>query len=251
VSGDSDIEVERLRKTLIPLSEWPQRAALVARQLTTMPPEDAALLFARICTRACAEKTDDAIIAAHAVFFAVLWGYWEEDHLLRTREAAAAQENRITLRLLQPLRFPDADAEEFEVPKYRTDRILTLGERKTLATTPSRRAIEKAMMDPHPQVAKKLLDNPRLTETDVVRICARRMMAPSVLCEVALHVRWRERPSVHQALVNNRSLPASFAVSFLPFLDVRTLREITLDRPLDPDPREAAGALLEGVLYAV
>ena len=75
-------------------------------------------------------------------------------------------------------------------------RPLTLGERKSLARRPSRRALDALMRDPHPAVIRAVLDSPRLTEDDVVRMAARRPGSAAALTEIARHAKWMLRPRV-------------------------------------------------------
>jgi hypothetical protein len=134
--------------------------------------------------------------------------------------------------------------DEQAVPDYGGDRPLTLGERKTLASKPTRRIIERALLDPHPQVARKLLSNPKLTEDEVIRMAARRPGPPGVLAEIALHPRWRRRRRVALALVYNHYLPTWFGLSLLPWLDSREAAEVAADSRLDEDIRGGAKDLL-------
>ena len=79
-------------------------------------------------------------------------------------------------------------------PDFGRGRPLTLGERKSLARTHDRSLIQRVVRDPHPDVIRILLDNPSLTEPDVVRICASRPCDPQVLQTVY------ETPSLGRSL---------------------------------------------------
>ena len=116
-----------------------------------------------------------------------------------------------------------------------TGRPLTLGERKSLARTHDRQQILLLLRDPHPAVVTILLDNPHVTETDVVRIAAARPAVPSALSLLAAHPRWSVRHPVKRALVWNPSTPLADAVRI-----ATTLRSLEL-RALAADPtlREA------------
>jgi hypothetical protein len=82
-------------------------------------------------------------------------------------------------------------------------RPLTLGERKSLAKRPDRNLLERLLADPHPDVIRSVLRNPRLTEDDVVRFVARVPARPELLAEVARSPQWVHRPRVRLALVLN------------------------------------------------
>ena len=98
---------------------------------------------------------------------------------------------------------PDED----RVPDYGRGRPLTLGERKSLARRPDRDTLERLLRDPHPDVIRQLLANPRVTEEDVLSIAARRPCRPDVLTEIARAPRWAHRPRIRLALVLNPDTP--------------------------------------------
>jgi hypothetical protein len=101
------------------------------------------------------------------------------------------------------------------VPDYGRGRELTVGERKSLARAPSRRAFDKLLSDPHPLVIRQLLENPRLTEDDVVRIAARRPARPEAVLAIARSERWLKRPRVRLAILLNPGSPPSVAMPLL------------------------------------
>ena len=57
-----------------------------------------------------------------------------------------------------------------------------------------------------------LLDNPHVTEADIVRIAAARPAVPESLALVAAHPRWSVRHAVKRALVLNPSTPLADAI---------------------------------------
>ena len=115
------------------------------------------------------------------------------------------------------------------VPDYGRGRVLTLGERKSLARRPDRRLIDRVLRDPHPDVIEMLLMNPRLTEPDVVRLCARRPNAPEILLRVFRSPRWAIRPKVRAALALNPSTPPAIAEAVVPLLAPEDLHALAQD----------------------
>jgi hypothetical protein len=101
------------------------------------------------------------------------------------------------------------------VPDYGRGRDLTVGERRSLARAPTRRAFDKLLSDPHPLVIRQLLENPRLTEDDVVRIAARRPVRPEAVTAIARAERWLKRPRVRLAILLNPGSPPSVAMPLL------------------------------------
>lgn len=128
-----------------------------------------------------------------------------------------------------------------ERPLRPSDRPLTLGERKALARTHHRDQIVLLARDPHPSVVAILLDNPHVTETDVVKMAAMRPGVPESLAKIASHARWSVRHAVKRALVRNPSTPLADAIRIATTLRGSELEEIADDVSL-PEPLRAHAA---------
>ncbi len=110
-----------------------------------------------------------------------------------------------------------------------TGRALTLGERKSLARRPDRRLLDRALRDGHPDVVRQLLVNPRLTEPDVVRMCAAPDATGATLRQVFDAPRWAVRPRVRRAIACNPNAPIEIAIALVPLLARAELRELAAD----------------------
>ncbi|MBI2897510.1 MAG: hypothetical protein HYY06_28385 [Deltaproteobacteria bacterium] len=221
--------------------ELDMRAAILREEVLRGPPDEAVELITIICREAEARVPLylDVLSALHAAIalapeelradlaaLARARGHDAADRLLRLREGGA-----------------DSRSGESRVPDYGAGRPLTLGERKSIARRPRRDLIERAIGDPHPDVIRLLLANPRLTETDVVRICARRPCPAEVLRSVA-RSRWSGRARVRSALVRNPSTPVDVAVPLVSLLLRQELREVAQSSELDPSVRAACAEVL-------
>lgn len=122
-----------------------------------------------------------------------------------------------------------------------TGRALTLGERKALARTHDREQLLLLLRDPHPAVVAILLENPHLTESDVVRIASTRPMVPAALTTLAAHPRWSVRHAIKRAIVLNPSTPLADAIRIATTLRAQELRELAADHSL-PGPLRAHAA---------
>jgi hypothetical protein len=152
------------------------------------------------------------------------------------REAAnqlLAREERQLARSLSQLPGPLTESQR--VPDFGMGRPVTLGERKSLARRNDREWIARVIRDPHPDVMKILLMNPRLIETDVVRLCARRPVASEVLREVFQCSRWIVRYPVKVALALNPYTPLDMALQLAPLLRDQDRKRIldAVDLPLE------------------
>lgn len=128
------------------------------------------------------------------------------------------------------------------VPDYGSGRDLSLGERKALARRPNRAAFDKLLADPHPLVIRQLLENPRLTEDDVVRVAARRPANLQALRVIA-GTSWLCRPRVRMALIHNPGTPSAIAVPLLAACTRTELAEVRAGGELCPAVRQTADEL--------
>lgn len=131
----------------------------------------------------------------------------------------------------------EEEEDERKVPQYVPGRTLTLGERKSLARKPDRRFIDRITRDPSPAVIELLLGNPRLTEDDVVRMCARRPNVPEVLTLVFVNPRWSSRPRVRRSLAMNPYTPEPIVAAVVPLMSPEDLHAVAEDGRVPPAVR--------------
>jgi hypothetical protein len=98
--------------------------------------------------------------------------------------------------------------------------------------------------DPHPAVVSILLDNPHVTEDDVVKMAATRPAVPDSLAKIAAHGRWSVRHAVKRALVQNPSTPLADAIRIATTLRAPILAELAGDHSLPEQLRRHATEVL-------
>ncbi len=157
----------------------------------------------------------------------------------RLREEAVGVPHLALERLVrQPLAISPAREvsapEEDRVPDYGRGRPLTLGERKSLARRPDRTMMERLLRDPHPDVIRQLLANPRLTEDDVLSLASRRPCRPDVLTQIARSPKWAHRPRIRMALVLNPDTPLDVAAPLIGLLVRQELRLVATSTTVAP-----------------
>jgi len=123
-------------------------------------------------------------------------------------------------------------------------RPLTLGERKALARTHRRDKLTLLIRDPHPQVVAIVLDNPHVTEQDIVKMASSRPAVPEALAKIAVHPRWSVRHAVKRALVLNPSTPLADAIRIATTLRAPELAELANDHSLPDTLRKHASEVL-------
>jgi len=131
-----------------------------------------------------------------------------------------------------------------ERPLRPADRPLTLGERKALARTHRRDKLLLMIRDPHPAVVAIVLDNPHVTEQDVVKMASMRPAVPESLAKIAAHKRWSVRHPVKRALVLNPSTPLADAIRIATTLRAAELGELAADASLPEQLRRHATEVL-------
>jgi hypothetical protein len=217
-------EVGRLKRVLLSLPDVALRAHWLRDLLSTLPDHEQANLLNALCEES--ERSDPAAreaVLVVAILFASLGECSLAKRLQREAEGRHLLSLERLLRRAPPPTLSERPAHELPVPDYGAGRELTVGERKSLARSPSRRAFEKLLCDPHPLVIRQLLQNPRLTEADVVRMAARRPARLDVFQAIAQDGRWLRRARVRLAILLNPSAPPAIA---MPLLAVCTRGEL-------------------------
>lgn len=225
-------DAHAVARRLAVLPEPAMRVAALCEQLLAREPGDAAWLLDALATagRAGGAPYDLSLLAAIELSGSDRLPY-------STRRAIFEAADRLGLESCKELLFSAASVEPEQAaaaPRALTpgSRPLTLGERKSLARTWKREVIERLLVDPHVDVVELLLRNPRLTETDVLRIATARRASAAVL-ELILHAkRWNCRQRVRRALLRNPKLPEAHALRLVGLLNHPELRELGRDHTL-------------------
>jgi len=118
-----------------------------------------------------------------------------------------------------------------------------LGVRRSLARRSDIGMIERLLGDPDPAVVANLLNNPRVTEVEVVQMAARWPVREEVLAAIARHPRWGVRRRVRVALAHNPGTPTGITLALLHLLLDQELREIAADPRLSEVVASRAGKL--------
>lgn len=230
--SSAEEQTELLARRIQGILDAQMRTAYLRHTLLSMSPLDVADLFS--VARAFAEARQPR----HTALFHSLSLAISHESCRELRYAAAAVlHSRDQPSLARSLRDEGAlDGEDAtRVPDFGMGRPVTLGERKSLARRHDRELIARVLRDPHPDVMRILLGNPRLTENDVLRLCARRPVASDVLREVFRCARWIVRYPIKVALVMNPFAPVDLALQLLPLLHEQDLKRVFSAADLPPE----------------
>lgn len=241
MSGDVQARLARLARRLRALRDPALHAGVLSQHIAESSPED------------LVGELDVLVRRANAPANVLTWAALS-DHLLGPdgpsydarealyRAAREAQADGVALLLLDPPPLRRAGTWLGDADPDLLDR--TLGERKGLARRPDRALLQRLLRVTDADVIRILLINPRLVESDVVWLAARRPNAERVLVEVARARRWRSLPQVRLALVQNPYTAPRIAVLQCPLLTLPELRAVAADDSLHPLLVEMANYLL-------
>jgi hypothetical protein len=104
---------------------------------------------------------------------------------------------------------------------------LPLGQKITLARRGPARVAGALLADGNRTVLPVALNNPFLSEAQVLKALAREKVPTQVAQAVAQHSKWSQSYNVRLALVRTPSAPLAVVLGFLPYLTVSDLRELT------------------------
>jgi hypothetical protein len=136
------------------------------------------------------------------------------------------------LYLMDLVQFALSPAVSAELKRYAEEQVvarlpqLPLGQRITLARRGPARVAGALVAEGHAQVLPIALDNPYLTEAQVLKALARDKVSTSVVQALARHGKWSQSYHVRLALVRHPATPVSVVLGCLPLLTVNDLREL-------------------------
>jgi len=246
------VRPERILARLRVLRDPGMRVRSLIEALCEGDPTPWPQVLASVVARAHRHDDPDAVEALEAITHAAADPALPYRVRQQLYEAAAAQQLPAIARLFLTSSPPTVDARALarslapERPLQPAGRPLTLGERKALARTHDREQLLLLLRDPHPAVVTVLLENPHMTEADVVRIACARPAVPESLARVAAHPRWSVRPAIKRALVLNPATPLADAIRIATTLRTQDLREIAADASLPGPLRSHAAELVSG-----
>src|SRR5260370_10892846 len=103
---------------------------------------------------------------------------------------------------------------------------MPLGQKITLARRGTARVAGALLVEGHAQVLSVVLDNPGLTEAQVLKALSRERLPVGVVKAVAQHRKWSHTYNVRLALVRHPSSTLSTILAYLPELTASDLREL-------------------------
>jgi hypothetical protein len=235
----------RLCRRLAAVGDQEQRARALGSLLADRDPEEIAAVLAQII-EASDRRVRGADLLVKAMISPGLRFVWDE-RLAQQVVGYARRDGRYDLAGMF-LDLPPMDARLAPAPPPLPKAMakLPLGVRRSLARRNDIGVIERLLGDPDPAVIENLLNNPRITEAEVVRMAARSPVREQVLTAIARHPRWGLRQRVRVTLAHNPATPTGITLGLLHLLLDQDLAALTVDGRLSQVVVSRAEALLAG-----
>jgi hypothetical protein len=234
------MDAPSLARRLAALPALAMRRASLRETLEALSADEAARLCGELVRRGRdGAPFDSALLAFSALLDGGDLGYERHGELYAAARMLGDQ------RLTQLLLSAEPPPPGTPAPPVLPDQPeLTLGERKSLARGHRREILDRLLADPDEAVLAILLGNPRLTESDVVRVAARRPTSPAAQRVIFASERFIHRYAVKRALAFNPYTPSDLAARLLPLLTQVDLRHVAEAPGLADQVRRSARELL-------
>jgi hypothetical protein len=115
---------------------------------------------------------------------------------------------------------------------------LPIGEKLTLARRGPGRVAGAVLAEGYPQAVKLALANSFLTESQVLKILAKRELPERVVVAIAQHPKWSVQYNVRVALVRHPHTPVPALLEFLPDLTLGDLQDVEVLEQLTAHSRK-------------
>ncbi len=217
------------------------RARRAAEVLSALAPEAAVELLAGLARRAHRRTNPDSAALEGALRACRL--HLSLERLEQLRGAATVANEEELMSLLSRTRAARAFEQEREAWVDRAMRARSLGERKQMARGHDRDKLARLATNPDPAVVRALLQNPRVTEREVLIAPPDGPRAPRC-SEEFRSARSAQNRRVRRALALNPYSPPALATTALELLTTPDLREVAGDSNLAAEVRVHARRLL-------
>lgn len=236
--------VEKLLKDISSLPEKAMRLERLKRELVSLEPQEVARLLSNIYAVRKSAKGAAPLLSI-LVLPNVLKGMLGAQRYRHTYMEA----DRLGLSRVSSL-FTDLSAKKAGLAGYdREDNspmeLVSLGRRRSMSKGSVKETLDRLLSDPDPVVITNLLNNPRITRREVVRIASMRPNSKAVLSIIATHRKWSKDYNVKKAMVMNPYTLPKISVALLETLLVQDVIAVSKDGSLHLQVKLAAMEILE------
>lgn len=220
-------------------------AQQIAEELRARGKDAAAELFEQ------AETTDlaieDAILLAEHIEVpdAEINDSWLSlEYIEEFYEETPEEREAIVNKILGDIKLEDNDVSAERVSMVSRILKMTMKDRVKLAQKGDREARTILIRDPNRIVSQAVINNPRITEQEIEKIAAMRVVPEDVLRQIAINRAWARNYSIMHNLARNPRTPLGNVVSILTRLQLRDLDAISKNRNVSEAVRKQAFRLV-------
>ncbi|MCX5885638.1 MAG: hypothetical protein NT096_06995 [Proteobacteria bacterium] len=138
----------------------------------------------------------------------------------------------------------EPDKEVFQ-SLYQKVMEMGVGEKIKLATIGNREARTLLLKDPNRLILSAVVNSPRMTEEDIIKICQSRNVSDEVLRLIAARKELTKNYKVKIGLVSNPKTPVPIALKLLSYISENDLRNISKNKNISTVVARGARKILE------
>ncbi len=234
----------KLVKELLCLSEKKMRSAMLAERLKGVKTHTIVEILKEICIRAGEKRSQYVEVLENCIDIDRLRDTLGLDRMSEIYLLAKEKDYSDVVRILMDPSPKGTRFSEYDFIEGRDIFDVTLGEKRSLAKSRSKDTLDRLLYDEDPMVIKNILNNPRITEREVLKVASKRPINPAILKVIFESTRWSSRYVVKKALVRNPCTPTGIALGLVNFMQYGDLRLIASDKTLHEEINSSARELL-------
>ncbi len=240
---DLEAFAAKILSDLTALPEERMRLDLLGRRLSVLEPEGAARLIDAIYKKGAEDK-------AARRFLSILVNPEGLKKALGEEKFGSIYHASVKMGLRKVSRlFTDLPPRKTGVAGYEKEEeakmeFITLGQRRMMSKSNVKDTIDRLLSDPDVMVVENLLNNPRITEKEVLKIASKRPNSALILKLVSTHRVWSKRYEVKKAIILNPYTPPRISVALLDMMLTQDLKLIADDKTIHSQVRLSAKDLL-------
>ncbi len=238
--------LNRLFSKISAISDRKQRAYLICEYLRGLSPRELAITLEDIVNfglredMACKELLFSITDILEKIF---VWEKEDFENLFFNALSRITTSNRTLNLFIKP---PDPHHFLKRGEMHNTDILmdyLPLGIKRSFAKKMDKHLLKRMLQEKDPIVVKYLINNPLITEKEVLKIISDRPNTVNVIKTVYGSEKWIKNYNVKAAIIKNPYSPFRIALLLLFWMNSKELKEVRIDETLHPELRIEAERL--------
>ena len=236
---------KKLVNELLCIREKEMRSIVLAERFDSSKVEVVVEILQELCKKASEKRGKYAEAMASCIDIDRFKKTLGLEKMSKIYNLAKDKEYMGVVRLLMNPPAKGAKASEYDFVEGRDVFDISLGEKRSLSKSPLKDTLDRLLYDEDPTVIRNILANPRVTESDILKIASKRPNSPEVIKVVFESNKWLSRYVVKRALLLNPYTPTGIALGLVGFMQHKDLQMIASDKKLHDEITLAARELLK------